>query len=121
MSLQEVRAVFCCHFEGPLGDRVGKLLDEAGVSKRRRRRARPAVLEQWLASLKVGGCWILRLSPGDSFWRHVRQARLPHRLLAFLGTHAAHYVQLSLSWWLVGRGTLQGRLEENWLVAWILI
>jgi ATP-binding cassette subfamily B protein len=54
-------------------------------------------------------------------WRQVRQARLPRHLLVLIGAHTVQYFLLLLSWWLVGRGALEGRLDLGWLLAWGLI
>jgi ATP-binding cassette subfamily B protein len=121
LPLEAVRAALCQRIEASIRQEVDRLLEEAGVPQRRHARARTAILRQRLAGVGIGGCWLLRLAPGASFWRQVGQARLPRHLLAFVGAHAVQYVLLPLSWWLVGRGALQGRLEQGWLVAWALI
>jgi hypothetical protein len=35
--------------------------------------------------------------------------------------HAVQYGLWILSWWLLGRGALAGRLDRGWLLAWILL
>ena len=51
----------------------------------------------------------------------MRQARLPRHLLVLIGAHAVQYFLVLLSWWLVGRGALEGRLDRGWLLAWALL
>jgi ATP-binding cassette, subfamily B, bacterial len=36
-------------------------------------------------------------------------------------THAAQYLLWIASWWLIGRGALEGRLDSGWLAAWALL
>jgi ATP-binding cassette subfamily B protein len=63
----------------------------------------------------------VRLPPGASMWRQVRQAHLPRYLLGLISAHTVGYLLWLLSWWLVGRGALEGRLDQGWLLAWALL
>ena len=96
-------------------------LAEVGVPVWRRERARQAILGERLSAERLGGCWLLRLPAGAPFWHQMRHARLPQRLLGLVGAHAAQYLLWLLSWWVVGQGALQGRLDRGWLVAWALL
>jgi ATP-binding cassette subfamily B protein len=111
----------CHELEQRLVARVDQLLGEAKVPKRRQARARMALLHERLSPVRLNGGWLLRLPPGASMWRQVRQARLPRHLLVLIGTHTVQYLLVLLSWWLVGRGALEGRLDQGWLLAWTLI
>jgi ATP-binding cassette, subfamily B, bacterial len=116
-----VCAALCRDLAAPLAAEVDRLLVEAGVPMRRQARARLAILRQRLGPRPIGGCWLLRLPPGASFWQQAHQARLPSRLLALVGGHAVQYSLWLLAWWMVGRGALQGRLDPGWLLAWTLL
>jgi ATP-binding cassette, subfamily B, bacterial len=100
---------------------VNQLLGEAKVPKRRQARARVAILHERLSPVRLDDGWLLRLPPGASIWHQVRQARLPRHLLVLIGAHTVQYFLLLLSWWLMGRGALEGRLDQGWLLAWALI
>ena len=63
----------------------------------------------------------MRLPAGAPFWRQMRQARLPQRLLVLSAAHAAQYGLWLLAWWVVGQGALAGRLDRGWLLAWALL
>jgi ATP-binding cassette subfamily B protein len=41
--------------------------------------------------------------------------------MGFVVLGGVHYLLFLLSWWLVGRGALTGRLEVGWLLAWALL
>ncbi len=118
---ERVRAALCQEPEGPLAAEVDRLLDEAGVPERRRSRARATVLRERLAAQRIGDGWLLRPSPGGSVWTQVRHARLPRRLLVYLGAYTVGYALWIGSWGLLGRGALQGRLDPGWLAAWALL
>lgn len=104
-----------------VGARVDRLLGEADVPKRRQARARAAILREGLGPARIDGCWLLRLPPGASLWRQLHQARLPQRSLVLIGAHAVQYLLWLLSWWMVGRAALEGRLDRGWLLAWALL
>jgi ATP-binding cassette, subfamily B, bacterial len=126
LAIHRLRCAVVCealrrHLEAPLAAEVDRLLVEAGVPRQRQARARTAILRERLGPRPIGGCWLLRLPPGASFWQQARQARLPSRLLALVGGHAAQYLLWLLAWWMVGQGTLQGRFDPGWLLAWALL
>ena len=100
---------------------VDQLLGEARVPKRRQARARVAILHERLSLVRLHDGWLLRLPPGASIWRQARQAHLPRHLLVLIGAHTVQYFLVLLAWWLVGRGALEGRLDQGWLLAWALI
>jgi ATP-binding cassette subfamily B protein len=116
-----VRAALCQELEAPVAADVDRLLNEAGVPQRRQSRARQAILRQFLNAERLGGSWLLRLPPAAPFWQQLRQARLSRRLLTLVGIHTIQYLLWLLSWWMVGRGALQGRLDWGWLLAWALL
>jgi ATP-binding cassette, subfamily B, bacterial len=109
------------NLEAPLAAEVDRLLVEAGVPAWRQARARGAILREQLGPRPIGGCWLLSLPPGASFWHQAQQAGLPFRLLALVGGHAGQYLLWLLAWWMVGQGALQGRLDLGWLLAWALL
>src|SRR5262245_17822679 len=121
VAVEIVRTALCQAVEAPLLAEVDQVLEIVGVAGRRRARARRTILRERLSAERLGGCWVLRLPAGASFWQQLQQAHLPHRLLGLLGAYATQYLCWLLAWWLVGQGALQGRLDPAWLVAWVLL
>lgn len=117
----QLRDALCREHDARLGPEVDRLLAEAGVLAGRRARARAALLAERLATARIGGCWILDLPPGGSLWAAARRARLPGRAAALVAAHVAQHALLLGSWWVLGRGVLQGRLDLGWLLAWALL
>jgi ATP-binding cassette subfamily B protein len=107
--------------DADLGPEVDRLLDEAAVPARRRARTRVAILAERLSQRRIGGCWIFDLPPGGSFWAAARRARLRGRAAVLVGAHMVQHALLLLSWWVLGLGVLQGRLDRAWLAAWALL
>lgn len=106
--------------EGTLRERAEGAL-EGLLSGRRRQRAVGAIVEGQLGPLLLVRAWQFRLPIGSSFWRHVAASRLPRRLALYLLMHFSQYALMLLSWWLIGKAALQGRVESSWLQAWFLL
>lgn len=107
--------------EEPLTESIARLLKDAGVSKSRRERATKAILNHQLGSRIISGGWIMRLSPGASFWKQMGEAGLLGELVVPIVLHAAHYAVLLIAWWVLGRGALNGQMDTGWLAAWGLL
>lgn len=121
MQTETVRDLLCRDLEEPAAQEIDQLLEEAGIASRRRGPARRAMLRERLGSKQVGACWLLRQSPGSSFWAQAQRLALPSRLGLLLMAHVAEYALLIASWWLIGRAALAGHLDYGWLLAWALI
>ena len=121
LRIDAARALLCGALEETVGPEVDRLLNETGIPVARRRSARAALLLERLRSKEVGGCWLLRPSPGAGFWSQAKRLHLPRRLSALVVSFAAEYFLLILSWWLIGQAVLSGHLDHGWLFAWALI
>ncbi len=116
-----VHTLLCGALEQTVSPEVDRLLNEAGIPGSRRPGARAALLLERLQAKHVGACWLLRQSPAAPFWSQANRAHLPGRLGTLLVAHAAEYLLLIVSWWLIGRAALSGHLDHGWLLAWALI
>ncbi len=121
IPIEMVRSVLCQGLESPLLAEVDRLLDEAAIPKRRRSKTRAVILRDRLNQERISDCWLLRPSPGVSFWFQVRYANLLRRAFTLTGVHTLQYLLWLLSWWIVGKGALQGYLDPGWLLAWVLL
>ncbi|HEX8139762.1 MAG TPA: ABC transporter ATP-binding protein [Pyrinomonadaceae bacterium] len=107
--------------EEPHSQEVESLIRGLGISKGKRAKAEAGLLRQRLGRKRLGDCWVMRLSPGESIWRQASALRLPRRLLLTAAAYTVQYALWLLSWWLLGRATFGGKLERGWLFAWILL
>jgi ATP-binding cassette subfamily B protein len=121
ISLEAVQWALGQELERPVKQSVEHLLDRAGISGKRRDKAISTMVSERLATSVIGDCWLLRLPPSVPFSRLARQARLPRYLAAFSGLHIIDYLLWIFSWYLIGRGALEGRLDWGWLAGWALI
>jgi ATP-binding cassette subfamily B protein len=118
---EDVRDSLTYPLEEPLIETVQKLVRDAGVHENRRAHAQKAILHEQLSTSKVGGCWILKLSPASHIWKQIRYAQLPHYLLIILGLMIVDQIFMVAGWWLIGRAALEGHFEYAWLLAWALL
>lgn len=121
LRIDAARALLCSALEQTVAPEVDRLLNELGIPDARRRAARAALLLERLRAKEVGGCWLLRQSPGAGFWSQAKRLHLPRRLGALVVSFAAEYFLLIISWWLIGRAVLSGHSDHGWLFAWALI
>ena len=121
LQLEALRAMLCHKLEETVAPEVDGLLNQAGIPERRRSVARAALFLERLRTRELAGCWLLRQSPGADFWSQAKRIHLPRRLAMLLVAHAAEYLLLIVSWWLIGRAALAGHLDNGWLFAWALI
>jgi ATP-binding cassette subfamily B protein len=116
-----VHQALCAELEESFAREADQLLEEAGITGARRESARAGLVRDRLLGYEVGGCWLLRPSPGSSFWSQVKRKRIQFGLALLLAAHGVEYLLLIVSWWLIGRGALAGHLDRGWLLAWALI
>jgi ATP-binding cassette subfamily B protein len=121
VRLETARALICQHLDAPLRTDFDQLLEKAEVPKKRRGIVRSALLRDALGYFEVGNCWLLRLPPGASFIKQLKKDRLHLRFFALALVQFIQYLLLIGSWWVIGRGALQGRFDYGWLLAWMLL
>ena len=107
--------------EAPVGARIDRMLDAAGLPPASRSRARRAMVDERLAAETVGGCWLLRPPADAPFLEQVRHARVPARLRRMVALLAALAAMEIAGWATIGAAALDGHLDFGWLVAWVLM
>jgi ATP-binding cassette subfamily B protein len=120
-SVEIVRQAICRELEASARPEVEAMLEAADVAPERRRRAGEAIRRRRLGTLPVEAGWELRLPPGADPWRQARRASLARLLIAFIGAHTAQYGLFVLSWYLLGKGALEGRIDTGLLLSWALV
>jgi ATP-binding cassette subfamily B protein len=107
--------------DAPLVDQCEQMLEDTSVPHANRAAARQVLLEARLSEQTATRCWMLRPTPGAPFWRHMRHARLPRRLLVFLLAYAGASLASAGSWWLIGAAAIEGRFDPGTLLAWSFV
>jgi ATP-binding cassette subfamily B protein len=118
LAREEVRGALCQAVEAPHLEATDRLLTEAGLHGRRRKRARQALLREWLSQTRIDVGWMLRRPAGGARGPY---GGLPRLLGILLGAHLGVSLLWLLSWWVIGAISLHGRPEAGWLAAWLLL
>ena len=116
-----VRSRLVESLEEPFSRDVQPLIELAGIPQQRRERARAALIHERLRNKSVTSFWKLRTPPGTSFARQLREAKIPSRFVGLIGAYLGEYALWILSWWLIGKGALEGTFDSGWLLAWALL
>jgi len=121
LPVDRIAAALVRSDEESVGESIDQLLDQAEVDPSRRPDARRAMLRERLNDTVIAGCWLLRLPTGAGVWEQARAAGLPRQILGFCTGHLLAGLFGLGSWWVLGYGALNGRLDPGWLLAWALL
>ena len=97
-----------------------RLVDDIGVSSRRRNRVVRGLVAERLRSRRVDAGWLIRVPTGADFRAQLVAAGARRLALFLVAAHVAQYIATLIAWWLLGRAALEGRLDRGWLGAWAL-
>ena len=104
--------------DGP--NEVESVVDSLDLAPDARRRAKEHLTTERKSGVVRERVWLLRERPG-SLRDEVKDTRLKSLAFAFASTYAIDYGLFIVSWWLIGRGALSGRIDWGWLSAWALV
>jgi ATP-binding cassette subfamily B protein len=121
VSLESARAAIARQLDITLVTGLDLLLEDARVPGERRTAVRSGLLRELLGQVQIDNWWLVRLPPGANFYKQMRKAGLPSRLLMLTVLQFIQHTLLLASWWVIGIGALQGRFDRGWLLAWALL
>jgi ATP-binding cassette subfamily B protein len=120
-QIGDLRRLICDGMEKPYIEFVSAVSRSIGVRPSKRSNIARAMLKRFLENEKIGGVWILRSYSGQGLLAQVRAAGLLSRVAGVLVLYVLQSAIMVFSWFLVGRGALEGSLETGVLVAWALL
>ena len=113
-----IQAVLVQDVEAPIATQIDQLLALSDVPTRRRASARQAILQEQLNALRIGGCWLLRLSPASDFRQQLRHSHMPRQLFVMGSAYLIQQILLVFSGWMIIEEALDGLVHPAWLFAW---
>ncbi len=116
-----IRSRLVDSLEEPLAREIQPLIELAGIPEQRRHRARAALIHERLRNKSVTSFWKMRVPPGAGFAHQIREAKIPLRFFGLVAAYCGEYALWILSWWLIGKGALEGTFDSGWLLAWALL
>lgn len=121
VSANWIRSRLVDSLEEPLAREIQPLLELAAIPEERRHRARAALIRERLRNKNVTSFWKMRVPPGAGFAHQIREAKIPLRFFGLIAAYCGEYALWILSWWLIGKGALEGTFDGGWLLAWALL
>lgn len=98
------------------------ILKRAGLSEERIEESIQVLLDEQLSNLPIQtGCWLLRASSGESFYKQVVRSSVMPALAGAVGAHIIALTLMICSWWLIGRQALTGHFTYATFTAWSFI
>ncbi len=97
------------------------LLEPAAMPPDRLKDACRALAEEQLSEEPAVEGWVLEPLPGTPFLAQLRASDAAKKVAIILSSHALSTILLIASWWMIGRGALEGELDRGWLGAWVLL
>jgi ATP-binding cassette subfamily B protein len=120
-NLNDIRVALCRPLEEPVLPQLNPLLDQANLTRKRRNLVMASILRERLSLIQIQDCWLLRSPSSARLLSQLRERRVLPNLAVFLTAYSFEYLLTLASWWVIGRGALQGRLDYGWLLAWALL
>lgn len=121
VSVSALTAAVQARLEGAQGPVADRVLARAGLRESQRATARRALLGAQLANTHLIAARSLRLPSGARWTHHLSSLHAGRRLLLLLLLAVLIQACVLSSWWLMGRGAFEGRLDWGWLWAWALV
>lgn len=100
--------------------RIDEWLARSGVSPRRARAAHAQLLMMTIGQETVGDIWLLNTDPGRGVWKQLVRVGARGTLAWVGGLTIAQVTVATLAWMLITRGSLSGRFELEWFIAFAL-
>lgn len=120
-SIDEVRTAVASTLEGKLRSRgLLEMIEAAGVPPARRERVFRAIAVDQYGAAPMGPFIMLRPHPAASMIATAQHAGVVRTTAILALLHIARTAAVVASFYLLGRGALEGRLEVGWLIAWAL-
>jgi ATP-binding cassette subfamily B protein len=119
----ELRQALRAPAEAKVAGSVDALLGRVSLSASAARRARRVMLDERLAGAPLTGGWQFQLPAGSPLRLLLRRAGLLKVGATLVASHLGTYLLMLLAWWLLGLGTLSGRMDKGWLwaCAWVML
>jgi ATP-binding cassette, subfamily B, bacterial len=120
-TVANLRTALANELERKISEDVAPLFGELSIENNCRQEILRQVYEKRLGEERIAEVWKLDVPISAGITEHARRAGAWRHLAAFLATYGIEYGLWIVSWVLVGRWALEGRLDTGWLVAWALL
>jgi ATP-binding cassette subfamily B protein len=102
-------------------DEVDDVIAATGIAVKKQKIAKRVLLKDRAASIKVGFCWMLRLSKATPIRNQLYHAGIPQKFIWMLVVLFIVYCIEISGWGIIGKLTLNDRFDSGWFLAWLLL
>ena len=116
-----LKQALCEIIETPEKQSIYTILDKIDIPESQKKSACDAMLLVKLKSEQIGGCWLLRLSPGANFIKWFRHLCLPKYFISMITCEAICQICMILSWLIIGKMVFDNTLDLGRFIMWALM
>lgn len=117
----ELTEAIASFFRCEVGPALTSVLDEVNMPDPARSRIAHSMIAERLGERPIAALWQIGLPASAGLWAQLRYAGCSSILVAFISAYGLEYGLWIVSWILVGKWALAGRLEVAWLLGWALL
>ena len=97
------------------------LVENARIPHALQAKAMRFLLNEQLGNKRFDQCWLLRPHAGANPVRLLRETGAIQSAGALISAHTLQYLLWLASWAILGRLSLEGRMDQGWVIAWALL
>ncbi len=121
ITARELSESITSFFECDIHPALTAVLDQAGIKSAPRVKIMQSMIAETLGEAPVAALWQIGLPASAGLWSHIRHSGALKSLAVFLSAYGVEFSLWIVSWVLVGKWALAGRLELPWLLGWALL
>ena len=121
LTVDQVRAAWCHAIEVEPLAKLDPIWQALGLTGKAKETAVTAAVHVDIDQTQVDGCWLFYAPPHTSLWQQIRQNRILWLLFVMLLMNLLQQASMLGGWAIIGQGSLSGRFDRAWLIAWVLI
>ena len=121
VDMQMIKKHLCAPIENPAKASINQFLEKTGISDSQKHAVRKAMLFEKLSNEIIGNCWLIRLSPGDHFFKWIWHIKIPRKLLAIITCETICQTLVILSWFVIGNLIFQYHYDSGKFILWGLL
>ena len=121
VDYQVIKNFLCAPIEKPAEASINQLLEKADISDSQKHAAHNAMLFEKLSNEMIGNCWLIRLSPGDHFFKWLWHIQIPRKLFAIITCETICQILVILSWLVIGNMIFQYNYDSGKFILWGLL
>ena len=118
---EKVRKILAAHFEEKINEPANHIARRISSITQEQEEIACLLLREQLASARIKNIWLIRLSPGDNFFRQIRHIKIPNKVGWMIGLAITYQILSLFAWFQVGQSAIGKSIEAINLQIWGLL